>query len=711
VITQLGEVFVDITAKDNKLVQSLSKAEQKTAKSAAAMSKKLAGIGKGMTIAGGVITAAFAKTFLDFTKYETKLIDMAKVTDEPFDKIQKKLKTLDPIIGNSTELMSGYYQVISAGVKDPIKALELLRIAAETGKAAHVEQSEVVKGITKMMTGYEGAIESAAEAADLLFSIEKEGQTSVAELIPVIGGLAKTSSDLNIKQEAMAASLAVISKTAGSTAEASTQYEAVLTGLMKPTENMKNALGKMGYATAEAAIEEEGLVEVLKFLEKHTGGSSQALGELFGRKEAMVGFSALSAKGFKTLNDTIVEVGKGAGGAKKAFDDWSESGQAAIDGVKNTFQNLLVNIGEIVAPMIKDILGKVTDIIKKIGEWADAHKPLVEMLVKVGATLGVMAAVGGPILLAVSAFLKMKVAITAISVAMKALSVSSGPIGLLILAVGGLYLAWEKNLFGMRDITEKVFDYITIKFEKLEEGVKRFVNVLEDTLAGGGGAVGAFGDEVGETLGKAGKTFDDFLKEVNLMGKISDILQPAEEAIQKIVDSFTPYEKKLQAINNRYDEAIEKIKTYITDEDELKIAIDKLNEGRKAEITLLDRQKTALEKAAEAKKKLADLTKSLTDKIYEFTHTEEEVKLRDINREYDLLIENAKEVFTDYNELRKAIEAINEERQKEIDGLKEGNAEKDVTMDKNKELGDSYKELKKPIEEATEATKQLGILF
>jgi hypothetical protein len=206
------------------------------------------------------------------------------------------------------------------------------------------------------------------------------------------------------------------------------------------------------------------------------------------------------------------------------------------------------------------------------------------------------------------------------------------------------------------------------------------------------------------------KSFEDILAEVNKMAKIGDILQPVEEAIKKIVDSFTPYEKKLQAINDRYDEAIEKVKEYIEGEEELKATIDKLNEGRKAEIALLDRQVTALDKAAEAKKKLADLTKSLTDKIYEFTHTEEEVKLRDINREYDLLIENAKEVFKDYNDLRKAIEAINKERQREIDGLKEGIELKDKTIEDNKDLADSYKELKKPIEEAGEATKKLGIL-
>ena len=282
----LGEAFIQLTGDCKGLTTALNEAQNKVNKSVAGIQDKMRNIGKGMTIVGGAVTAAFTKTFIDFTAYENKLVDMAKVTSEPFDQIEAKLKTLDPIIGNSKQLMEGYYQVISAGVKDPVEALETLKTAAETAKAAHVDQAEVVKGITKLMAGYEGAIENTSEAADLLFSIEKEGQTSVAELIPVIGGLAKISSDLGIKQNAMAASMATITKTAGSTTEAATQYEAVLTGLMKPTESMKEAFKAIGeeirgvgegYESAEEMIKDLGLVEALKKLEEYSGGSSQAL--------------------------------------------------------------------------------------------------------------------------------------------------------------------------------------------------------------------------------------------------------------------------------------------------------------------------------------------------------------------------------------------------------------------------------------------------
>jgi len=168
-------------------------------------------------------------------------------------------------------LLKGYYQVISAGVTDPVKSLETLKVSAMAAKAGHLEQSEVIKGLTKLMAGFGGEIQSVTEASDLLFTIEKEGQTSFQELIPVIGGLAKVSADLDVKNREMAASLATITQTAGSTEEAATQYRAIMIALMKPTEDMKGTLKALGFESGQAAIQQIGLSETLKRLKSYNG--------------------------------------------------------------------------------------------------------------------------------------------------------------------------------------------------------------------------------------------------------------------------------------------------------------------------------------------------------------------------------------------------------------------------------------------------------
>ncbi|MBA7567494.1 hypothetical protein ES708_09206 [subsurface metagenome] len=367
-------------------------------------SDRVTAMGKAAVIAGGIVMAAFGKAFLSFADYEQALIDMAKVTDEPFDKIEAKLKGLDPILGTSKELMKGYYQVISAGVTDPIRALDTLTISAQLAKSAHVDQSEVVKGLTKIMAGYEGAVESATEAADLLYAIERYGQVAVSELIPIIGGLAKTSHTLGINQREMAAAIALGSQTAGSAAEAGTQYQAILTGLMKPTDAMTKAIEWMGFKTAEAAIKELGFVGVLKKLQEATGGESDALAELFGRKEAMLGFTALGAVGFTKLEENIRGVEAGAGAADEAFFRWSESSQASITGLQNRFRDFIKNVGRVLEEDINNMLDKVSEIIDAIDNWMETYPDLFSAIVKGtaklaawGVALGTVAVVFGKV--------------------------------------------------------------------------------------------------------------------------------------------------------------------------------------------------------------------------------------------------------------------------------------------------------------------------
>lgn len=346
-------------------------------------------VGMVSAAAGAVIALAVKKMRGSFNEYESALVDMGKITDESLESIQARMKELPPILGSLTDLTKGYYQIVSAGIKEPVEAVNTLTVAAQTAAAAHMNQSEVVKGLTKMMEGYQGRIESVSEAADLMFAIEKEGQTTVAELIPVIGGLATMSANLKISQDEMGASMAVITKTAGSTAEAATEYEGVLTGLMKPTDAMTAAIKKMDFATAEAAIEELGFVEVLRRLDEATGGSSEKLGELFGRKQAILGVSKLTANEMITLKDTIVSVAGKAGMASKAFAAWSETGEALNTTTKNVTENLLILIGDALDPMMDALQERLTTTIELMGKWVEANAPLAASIAQLTAGFGI----------------------------------------------------------------------------------------------------------------------------------------------------------------------------------------------------------------------------------------------------------------------------------------------------------------------------------
>jgi len=336
----------------------------KASKSMGASLQKLKQHWLAVTAAMAGTVMAIGKIIKKHAEWEISLIDMKKVTTQSLDWIKQKIMALPPALGTATEMVKGYYQVISAGVKHPIKSMELLVTASKTAKAAHVSQAEAIKALTKLMAGYEGEIKNAAEAADLLFAIEKEGQTTVGELVPIIGSLAKLSHDLGVSQDELGASLALVTQTAGNTAEAATQYQGILMALMKPTEAMKDAVHAMGYESAQAAIQELGLAETLRRLQAQTGGSAEKMAELFQRVEGLKGMSALGANEFSKLADKVEALSQKTGSGAQAWDDYKKSSVSSWDELKASMEKAAIFLGDILSPAVKEWAGYISDAVE-----------------------------------------------------------------------------------------------------------------------------------------------------------------------------------------------------------------------------------------------------------------------------------------------------------------------------------------------------------
>ena len=199
-------------------------------------------------------------------------------------------------------------------------------------------------------------------------------------------------------------------------------------------------------------------------------------------------------------------------------------------------------IGEILMPTLIKLAEKSIEIIKRIKDWAEAHKPLVEMIIKVVATLGVLAAVGGPILMAVSAFMKMKGAIIAIGTALKVLGglATTNPIGMVIMAAGALYLAWTTNFGGIRDFTIAVVD-------KVKE------------------ALGWLWDKVKWVLEKLG-LYEEKTEEVEeATGELTTSLETASTAVDNLAVENEELATSFDNVTTGAEEASEVIKIYAED--------------------------------------------------------------------------------------------------------------------------------------------------
>ncbi|MFA9396569.1 MAG: phage tail tape measure protein [Halodesulfovibrio sp.] len=349
------------------------------------LNSAVAGLGLGL---GGMEMYQQARDF------ETALTDMSKVTTRDLGLIRTEIMSLPPELGNATELMRGYYQVISSGVTDPAKAMDVLVTSAKSAKAAHTAQDDVVKALTKTMAGFGGEVKSAAEASDLLFSIEKVGQTSFAELVPVVGDLSTLSHALGLNTAELGGALAHVTQTAGSTSQAATQYKAVLMGLYKPTENMQKLLTKMGYTSGKALVADKGFVGALRAVKEESEKSGIALGKVFESSEALIGLNALFSNSFETLTSNIAAVEQGVGGSNAAWKRWLTTSQAMEEALKNQLGNTLVDLGTELLPLVKSGMTDLTTWVGQnkteiVGWGEDVRAVLTSVASGTGDLLGV----------------------------------------------------------------------------------------------------------------------------------------------------------------------------------------------------------------------------------------------------------------------------------------------------------------------------------
>jgi methyl-accepting chemotaxis protein len=352
----------------------------------------------------------------------------------------------------------------------------------------------------------------------------------------------------------------------------------------------------------------------------------------------------------------------------------SEDAQAAdefkdkMNDLKEVLGAAARSLANVLIPILMEYAKKAVEIVKKIREWAEVHKPLIEMIVKTVAILGILGAVGGPILLATSAFLKMRAAILAVSLASKtelvpslsnlsakliSFGVTSGPIGIMTLAIAGLGLAWKYNLLGMKDDMDAAFKYIRDTSVKLVDGMKSMVNGLKDTLGGGGSAAGAFSGEIIKNFKRSGEGFDEIGNKIEtfdeMVARMAEETKAANEAIAKSTKdlanimqptydklyemSHTAEEIAVRALNAQKDAQVEAVKALNLSVDAQAAALAKIAELYNIEVGLI------IAKLEEEKQKQIEVA-IITEKSWEAVG----VATRKIRGEYDPLIDKLKEL-------------------------------------------------------------------
>lgn len=338
----------------------LGKAFMPVAAGAAAVGAVLIGVGKAAFTAG-----------LDFNKLMAN-VQSLDIGIDRIDELKVSVREMAIDTGKSTsDLTEGLYQVVSAfgDSADTAKILELNAKAAAAGIATTTDAINLTSAVTK---GYgDTSAEAVAKVSDLAFQTVKLGQTTFPELAASMGKVVPVASALGVSQEELFAQMATLTGVTGSAAEVATQLRGVLAAMQKPTKEMETAMIGLGFASAEAMIQELGMVGAMEALAGETTGTSGEIAKMFGQVEATGAVLALTGGQADTFKEKLAAMGEASGATDKAFKAQTEGVNAmghALTQAKLIWADILIVLSEQLGPAFKAIVLTIKDVVAAVRE-------------------------------------------------------------------------------------------------------------------------------------------------------------------------------------------------------------------------------------------------------------------------------------------------------------------------------------------------------
>ncbi len=390
---KLLETVVSISGViDPSLKRSLTTAQKELKKTnIAAFAGKAA-----MVAAAAAVVKYGAQAVKQAASYQKQLSNISTVLDGTDVAVKKRLGEMSKElidVSNRTgasleDVTEGTYQVVQA-FGDSADAAKQVEIAAKIAKAGNATTAESVKLLAGVTRAYgDTSLKAQQKVADLAFLTANYGETTIPELAASLGDVIPVAVALGVKQEQIMGAMATLTGVTGNTAEVTTQLKATMTEFMSPSDKMAKAVRALGYSSAAAMLESEGLQGSLDILKASVNGDSVAFANLFGSVRAQTAVLSMAGAQSQKLTQYTKEMYNAAGTADKAFARQTDNLEDRWNMLKNLGTNALTEIGmevlpylqdaaEIFLPVMQDIL---PDIVESVGSVFEAFAPMFPIL-------------------------------------------------------------------------------------------------------------------------------------------------------------------------------------------------------------------------------------------------------------------------------------------------------------------------------------------
>ena len=437
----------------------------------------------------GVGTAAFAVG----NKFESQMSRVGAIAEEvgvTLEDLEQQAMDLGATTSfSASEAALGMEQLASAGftTEEIFKAMPgLLDLAASSG-ADLATASEIAASAIR---GFGLEADAATHVADVFAEAAARTNAQTEDMGEAMKYIAPVANAMGISLEETAAAIGILSDAGIKGSQAGTSLRGALSRLAKPTEAAATAMEKYGMSFYDAQGNMLSLSGIVGQLEQGMAGltqeqRNQALITIFGQ-EALSGILTLMERGSGNLETLSTEFENVSGSAKEMADIMMDNTAGAIEELGGALETAAINIQQILAPVVTNVVQWITDLINVFNQMDDGTQTMIVTVLSLAAALGPFLLILGK---TVSSFGGIVTSIQGASktfgllkTVLAGVTGGFGPIlamiAAVVAAVVALKIAWDTNFGGIQEKTAEMAEALQGIWDAILNGVKSFFRFL-----------------------------------------------------------------------------------------------------------------------------------------------------------------------------------------------------------------------------------------
>lgn len=387
------ELSIRIAGKvDNSLTAAIKTAKNQTsglARGVSTFAKTSAAALVGVTAAVVGVAATCGKQAADVEKAmaqtRTLLTGTADETKARTAELTQDVMNISRVTGRvSTEIAAGSYQVISA-FQDTADTASILETATKAAIAGQAETVDTVNALAAVTKAYgDTSARAVTHVSDLSFETIRLGQTTMPELANGIQKASNSAAALHVSQEELYAGFATLTGVIGNTDTVGTALNTLYTKMLKPSKALSKAVESLGYKSAYAMVQQEGLGGTIKKLGQYAGGDATKFAALFSMRDLKAAQGILNT--MDVYEQKLSELQDADGATDRAFmtsiNNWNDMFGIASNKVSVFAQQVGMKLLPYAKDFLSDAMPKIDGLMDTVLAGIDKIMPKIEALFK-----------------------------------------------------------------------------------------------------------------------------------------------------------------------------------------------------------------------------------------------------------------------------------------------------------------------------------------